>query len=169
MQKRPKVPSPPPSDDSSESDAAPMPKRHKRKTDAANFVDVYGLQVTLRIHRLLFHYFCFFLHYWLRKRLSRIVTPAAKDSIVPLWLCYQWHAAVLECISSTRHQTYWLMTHHGCLQAKPQVDITKTSPIRISDIQALLLWVLADGIMPTWAFVKVHYSHTAVPRHDKCE
>lgn len=80
QKRRPRVPSPPSSDD--ESNRTPALKRQKRKHNTANFVDVYGQE------------------------------------------------------------------------ARPEVDITSTSPIRISDVQALLLWVLADGVMPSWAFVK---------------
>ena len=44
------------------------------------------------------------------------------------------------------------------LQAKPALVVTQKGPIRVPDIQALVLWVLADrkeGKNPGWAFVKV--------------
>lgn len=41
-------------------------------------------------------------------------------------------------------------------QARPEVKIQNSgTAIRIEDVQALLLWVLADGQSPAWAFVKV--------------
>lgn len=37
----------------------------------------------------------------------------------------------------------------------PSVELMQQTAIRISDVQELLLWVLADGLRTSWALVKV--------------
>lgn len=45
-------------------------------------------------------------------------------------------------------------------QARASVEVATDRTLRLSDIQALLLWVLADGINPRWAFLKhTHLVH----------
>jgi hypothetical protein len=42
------------------------------------------------------------------------------------------------------------------MQARPEVQLTQRgASITVADVQALLLWVLADGNNPKWAFVQV--------------
>lgn len=42
------------------------------------------------------------------------------------------------------------------MQARPEVQLTQRgASITVADVQALLLWVLADGNNPKWAFIKV--------------
>ena len=40
-------------------------------------------------------------------------------------------------------------------RARAEVSITVPSPIRIPDVQGLLMWMLADGQNIRWCFVKV--------------
>jgi hypothetical protein len=43
-----------------------------------------------------------------------------------------------------------------CMQARPEVQVVQRGgTITVADVQALLLWVLADGTNPKWAFVRV--------------
>lgn len=42
-----------------------------------------------------------------------------------------------------------------CLQAVAGVEVRpEEGPVRLSDVQNLLLWVLAEGTNPRWCFVK---------------
>ena len=42
-----------------------------------------------------------------------------------------------------------------CLQARAGIQIDYGHPIRIPDVQNLIMWTLADGTNPQWAFLKV--------------
>lgn len=41
------------------------------------------------------------------------------------------------------------------LQARAGIQIDYGHPIRIPDVQNLIMWTLADGTNPHWAFLKV--------------
>ena len=41
------------------------------------------------------------------------------------------------------------------LQARAGIQIDYGHPIRIPDVQNLIMWTLADGASPQWAFLKV--------------
>ena len=41
------------------------------------------------------------------------------------------------------------------VQARAEVQLLSSRAIRLLDVQGLLLWVLADGMNPSWCFVKV--------------
>ena len=57
------------------------------------------------------------------------------------------------------------------LQARAGIQIDYAHPIRIADVQNLVLWTLADGTSPHWAFLKVmftqlqHSTSQRLPRH----
>jgi hypothetical protein len=40
------------------------------------------------------------------------------------------------------------------MQASAKVTVQPSGSIRLSDVQALLLWALADGVSPKWAFIE---------------
>lgn len=55
----------------------------------------------------------------------------------------------LACTAKTRPTTLLPLP-----QARASVEVATDRPLRLADIQALILWVLADGINPRWAFLK---------------
>ncbi len=40
------------------------------------------------------------------------------------------------------------------VQASAKVTVQPSGSIRLSDVQQLLLWTLADGVSPKWAFIE---------------
>ena len=46
------------------------------------------------------------------------------------------------------------------LQARAGIQIDYGQPRRIPDVQNLIMWTLADGANPQWAFLKVLNTHT---------
>ena len=44
------------------------------------------------------------------------------------------------------------------VQASAQVTVQPSGSIRLSDVQQLLLWTLADGVSPKWAFIQARSS-----------
>lgn len=49
-----------------------------------------------------------------------------------------------------------LLNQHFLAQARPEVQIVQRGgSITVADVQALVLWVLAEGANPKWAFVRV--------------
>ena len=56
------------------------------------------------------------------------------------------------------------------LQARAGIQISYGQPIRVPDVQNLIMWTLADGANPQWAFLKVSLtcqdSYPSVEMHD---
>ena len=46
------------------------------------------------------------------------------------------------------------------LQARAGIQIDYGHPIRIPDVQNLIMWTLADGASPQWAFLKVMHLYS---------
>lgn len=44
------------------------------------------------------------------------------------------------------------------LQARAGIQISYGQPIRVPDVQNLIMWTLADGANPQWAFLKVSFT-----------
>ena len=51
------------------------------------------------------------------------------------------------------------------LQAHAEVKLTPNARVRIADVRDLVLWVLADGANPSWAFIKVRSALREAPFH----
>ena len=51
------------------------------------------------------------------------------------------------------------------LQARADIQIDYGHPIRIPDVQNLIMWTLADGTNPQWAFLRVNHT---IPNHCAC-
>lgn len=47
-------------------------------------------------------------------------------------------------------------------QARASVEIKSEHPVRLADVQGLVLWTLADHICPRWVFLKVRLVRVVV-------
>ena len=53
-------------------------------------------------------------------------------------------------------------------QASAKVTVQPSGSIRLSDVQALLLWTLADGVNPKWAFIEARIALKWPAREGHC-